>query len=201
MAKKPEGALTPVMNEELKKIDEQFQAHDENVKSLTMDRMNMVPKPEAEPQKQFSQRDLEKSTDIYLKPKRRIASREKFNEKFRKAYTFDSEYVHFQAQNNEIVGEAIEMWTKPYPGVPAEEWVVPVNKPVWGPRYLAEQIKRKCYHRLKTEDSKIVGSDNMGQYHGQMVVDTTVSRLDAFPVNAHRKSVFMGATNFLGAPN
>lgn len=199
MAKKPEGALTPVMNEELKKVDEQFQKYDENVKSLTMDRMNLVPKPEAEPQKLFSQKDLEKSTDIYLKPRRRIASREKFNERFRKAYEFDSEMVQFQAQNNEIVGESIEMWTKPYAGVPAEEWVVPVNKPVWGPRYLAEQIKRKFYHRLKTEDNRVVGSDNMGSYTGQVVVDTTIPRLDAFPVNTQRKSVFMGATNFIGA--
>jgi len=201
MAKKPEGALTPVMNDELKKVDEQFQKYDENVKSLTMDRMNLVPKPEAEPQKLFSQKDLEKSTDIYLKPRRRIASREKFNERFRKAYEFDSEMVQFQAQNNEIVGESIEMWTKPYAGVPAEEWVVPVNKPVWGPRYLAEQIKRKLYHRLKTEDNRVVGSDNMGSYTGQVVVDTTIPRLDAFPVNTQRKSVFMGATNFIGAPS
>jgi hypothetical protein len=153
-------------------------------------------KEETEPNAKFSQKELEKKPDHYLKPKRTISSKEKFNEAFRAAWEFDKEYVHFQAQNNEIVGESIDLWTKPYAGVPAEEWVVPVNKPVWGPRYLAEQIKRKFYHRLMTEDKATVGSDGTGTYYGQMVADKTINRLDAFPVNTQKKSVFMGANSF-----
>ena len=57
MSKKKEGEMTPVINEELKKVDEQFQAYDQNVKQMTMDRMNLVPKPEVEPQKNFSQKE------------------------------------------------------------------------------------------------------------------------------------------------
>ncbi len=81
------------------------------------------------------------------------------------------------------------MWSKPFPGMPAEEWVIPVNKPVWAPRYVAEQIKRKFYHRLKTESNQTTGVDGVASYHGTMVVDTTVPRLDARPVHT-RKSVF-----------
>ena len=108
---------------------------------------------------------------------------------------FSKEYVHFIAENKEIIGEAIELWTKPYAGLPAEYWRVPVNKPVWGPRYLAEQIKSKFYHRLVMQQNVVTGGDHMGQYYGSMAVDTTVQRLDAYPVTS-KKSVFMGANSF-----
>ena len=85
-----------------------------------------------------------------------------------------------------------EMWTKPYAGCPAEFWRVPSNKPVWAPRYVAEQIKRRNYHRLTMDESKSTGGDGMGQYYGQIVIDTTIQRMDAFPVST-RRSVFMGA--------
>ncbi len=176
---------------ELDKAEDQFKAFDENIKSMTMDRLNETPKPDVEPQTKISSADLDKKTDVYLKPDKMVSSRDKFNEKFRKQYEFDKEYVHFIAENKEIIGETIEIWTRPYGGMNAEFWKVPCNKPVWGPRYLAEQIKRKFYHRLTMQQST-VGADGMGQYYGQMAVDTSIQRLDARPVSS-RKSVFMGA--------
>lgn len=181
--------------QELDRVQHQFETFDENVKALTHDRMNATPKHEEEQQTKLSQNQIANSKDIYLKPKRTISSQEKFNENYRKEYEFDKEYVQFIAENKEIIGESIEMWTKPYAGMPAEQWVVPVNKPVWAPRYLAEQIKRKYYHRLKMENSMSSGSDHMGQYYGAMAVDTTIQRLDAIPVST-RKSIFFGANTF-----
>jgi hypothetical protein len=143
----------------------------------------------------MSQADIAKSKDIYLKPCKTVGCRAKFNERFRESYNYDKEYVQFMAQNNEIIGEDIDLWTKPYAGVPAEEWKVPVNKPVWGPRYLAEQIKRCCYHRFVMQQGTVTNADGLGTYHGSLTVDTTIQRLDALPVNT-RRSVFMGATNF-----
>lgn len=180
---------------ELDKAQEQFDAFDQNIKDLTLDRMNEAPKLEMESQTKISQRDLERSKDIYLKPKRSIGSKEKFNEKFRDAYNFDKEYVNFIAENKEIIGENIDLWTKPYAGVPAEEWDVPVNKPIWGPRYLAEQIRRCTYHRLIMNEHSPVTSDHMGTYHGQMVVDKVIPRLTAEPV-VNTRSVFMGSSTF-----
>lgn len=176
---------------ELDKVQAQFDAYDKNIKELTQDRMNEAPKLEMEPQTKLSQKDLEKSKEIYLKPKKSISCREKFNEKYREAYNFQKEYVQFIAEHKELIGENIEIWTRPFAGMPAEEWCVPTNKPVWGPRYLAEQISRKFYHRLKSEQQTITGVDNMAQYTGAMVVDTTVPRLTATPVST-RKSIFMG---------
>lgn len=180
---------------ELDKVAEQFDAFDSNVKQLTMDRMNQAPLKEVEPQTQLSQKEIKKSTDIYLKPTKSIGCRDKFNEDYRDSYNFDKEYVQFIAENKEIVGETIEIWTRPYGGMPAEMWTVPCNKPVWGPRYLAEQIKSRKYHRLVMQQNVATGADGMGQYYGAMTVDTTIQRLDANPVSSN-KSIFMGARSF-----
>lgn len=184
-----------VAETEMDKLQKQFDAFDDNVKSLTQDRMNSAPKQEVEPQTKLSSSELDKKKDVYLKPIKTISCKEKFNEKFRDDYNFKKEYVHFTAENHEIIGEMIDLWTRPFPGMPAEEWKVPVNTPVWGPRYLAEQIKGCTYHRLKMQQHVGTGSDGAGQYYGAMAVDTTIQRLDAIPVST-RKSVFMGANGF-----
>lgn len=175
---------------ELDKVQAQFDEFDSHVKELTLDRMNMTPKAEAEPQTKMSQNEIAKSKDHYLKPHKVIGCREKFNEKFRDDWNFQKEYVNFIAENKEIIGETIDLWTRPFPGVPAEEWLVPVNKPVWGPRYLAEQIKRKSYHRLVMQENIATESTGVGTMYGKMAVDTTIQRLDAIPVTK-RQSVFV----------
>jgi hypothetical protein len=182
-------------NKEIDKAVEQFDAFDNNLKQMTLDRMNTAPKEEIEPQTQLSQNALSKKKDIYLKPDRSISSKEKFNEKFRTEYEFQKQFVQFIAENKEIIGETIELWTKPFPGMPAEFWKVPCNKPLWGPRYLAERIANCKYHRFVMQQHVSTGADGMGQYYGGMAVDTTVPRLDALPVN-ERKSIFMGASSF-----
>lgn len=180
---------------EMIKIEKQLDTFNDHIESLTLDRMNQAPKADVEPQTKMAQQDIFKSTDIYLKPFKTIGCQDKFNEKYRDSWNFDKETVYFQAENKEIIGENIEMWTKPYAGVHAEFWKIPVNKPVYGPRYVAEQIKRCYYHRLIMKKGVSTGQDEFGEYQGQMAVDTTVARLDAVPVNVKR-SVFMGARNF-----
>jgi hypothetical protein len=177
---------------EIDKLAKQFDKFDEEVKSLTMDRMNQAPLNEAEPQTKLSQKEIENSKRIYLKPERVIADGQKFNEKFREQWNFDKEYVQFIAEHKELIGETIEIWTHPYGGVGAEYWKVPTNRPVWGPRHLAEQIRSKSYHRLRMDESKIASADGSATYYGQMVADTKIQRLTAEPVSASRKSIFMG---------
>lgn len=167
---------------------------DESVKQMTLDNMNRAPKEEVEPQTKLSKKDLEKTSEIYLKPIRTISSKEKFNERLLEKYNFAKEYVRFICENREIVGEPIDLWTKPFPGMPAEEWKVPVNKPVWGPRYLAEQLRRKYYHRLVMEDRPTT-SDGEVTYYGSMTATKTIPRITCEPVN-ESKSIFMGANAF-----
>lgn len=195
MKEKKDLAVNSEGQKELDKAQRQFEDFDSNIKQMTMDRMNAAPKEDVEPQTKIAQRDIDKMNDIWLKPKRAIGSREKFNERFRDEYNFQKEYVKFIAENKEIIGETIELWTKPFPGIPAEEWNVPTNKPIWGPRYLAERLKACIYHRLVMKDHVMTEKGMFGQVYGAMAVDTTVNRLDAMPVST-RKSIFMGANNF-----
>jgi hypothetical protein len=194
MVEKPKPH-TSLAAKELEKCEEQFKAFDENVQQLTMDRMNQAPREDVEPQTKIAQRDIDKTKDIYLKPFRTIGSKEKFNERFRGDYEYAKEYVRFIAENKEAQGETIDMWTKPYPGMPVEEWKVPVGKPVWAPRYVAERLHACNYHRMTMTD-QITHGDSIGtKYYGQMAVDSIVQRLDAVPVS-NKKSIFMGAGGF-----
>lgn len=193
MVQKPN--MNSESEKELVKVEKQFDDYKEKLDQMTLDRANSAPKQDMEPQTKMSQSEIAKSTDIYLKPAKTIAGREKFNEDYRSDYNFAKEYVQFTAENKEIIGEMIELWTKPFAGVPCEFWKIPVNKPVWGPRYLAERIKGCSYHRFMMQQNTMTGTDGMGSYHGSMVVDNTIQRLDALPVSS-RRSVFMGAANF-----
>jgi hypothetical protein len=195
MKKPPKPKSNSEVVNELEKAQEQFDKFDQEVKSMTMDRMNASPKEESEPQTKLSSREIDKKPDIYLKPERSLSDRQKFNEDFRKDWNFQKEYVQFIAEHKEIIGEVIEIWTHEFGGTPCEFWKVPTNKPLWGPRYLAERIKNCRYHRLTMQQSVTTGADGMGQYYGALAVDTTVQRLDALPVST-RKSVFMGVHNF-----
>lgn len=195
MAEKPKPKSS-LGEQELDKAQEQFEMFDKNVKELTLDRMRAAPLEETEPQTKMSQKDIEKSPQIYLKPKRTYPSKEKFNEKFRDEYNFQKEYVHFTAENKEIIGESIELTVKPFPGCPAEDWAVPVNKPIWAPRYVAERIKGCEYSRLEMDENTIAGgTEKTLQWCGKMVVDRKLARLTATPVST-RKSIFMGANGF-----
>jgi len=179
---------------ELDKAQKHFDDFSESIKNLTLDRMNEAPKEECEPQHKMSQNEIAKSKDIYLKPSKVVSCREKFNEKFREDYEFAKEYVNFIAEHKELIGETIDIWTRPFPGMAAEYWQVPTNKPIWGPRYLAEDIKKRSYHRLKMTDA-VTNQEGGMTYYGQMASDTIIQRLDAHPVTK-RKSLFMGSKGF-----
>lgn len=191
--KKPEVS-SGLAQRELDKAEKQFIEFNESVQAMTLDRMNQAPKEETEQQTKLSNKELQKKDGIWLKPVRTLASKEKFNEKFRKDYEHKKEYVKFVVENKEIIGENVTPWTKAFPGQDAEFWDIPTNKPVWGPRYLAEQLSRCKYHRLTMED-RVTNADGMGSYYGQMAVDKTVSRIDCYPVR-ESTSVFLGAASF-----
>lgn len=181
---------------ELKSINDQIKNTESSIQSLTLDEMNKAPKQESEPSHRLSQKEISNSPDNYLKPKRVIFSQgQKFNENFRKDYEYDKEYVNFIAEHKEMHGELIEIWTRPYGGIAAEFWEVPTGIPVWGPRYLAEQIRRKSYHRLVMKQNVITESNSMGQMYGAISAASTIPRLEAHPVN-QRRSVFSSAGNF-----
>jgi len=194
MVEKPK-VTSSLAEKELDKAEAQFKEFDKSVKDLTLDRMNTAPKLETEQQTRLSSREIAKIPEHYLKPWKTIGCHDKFNEAYREQWEFAKQYVPFIAENNEIKGEEIDIWTKPFAGVPAQWWKVPVNKPVFAPRHVAERIKAATYHKLimNTEDPRCqmpTGSDGVATYNTRPVVDVTVQRLDAYPVS-DKKSIFM----------
>lgn len=166
---------------EIEKAAKSFEAFNESIESLTLDRMNKAPKEEHEEQTKLSNREIQKMDAPYLKPTRSINSKEPFNEKFRKDWERDWEYVKCIAENLEIIGEHIETWTKKYPGDPAHFWKIPVNKPVYMPRILAKRLSECQYHRLVMQDTSTNEEAGM-TYYGALTVDVTKNRLDCRPV-------------------
>ena len=179
------------LSKDLESASQKVDAFEDQVKSLSTNDMNNAPVKEEEAQTKLSQREIDKTDGIYLKPERSISCKESFNEKWRDEYNYRREYVRFIAEHKEIIGESIEKWTRPYPGMPAEFWRVPVNRVVIGPRYLAEEISKCCYTRLTMED-RSTGGDGMGTYYGQLVASHKVQRLDAKPAAGFNKR----ASNF-----
>lgn len=191
--KKP-AVSSSYAQKELDKADKQFDQFSSDIKDLTLDRLNSAPKLETEQQTKISNKEAQITDGLWLKPNRTIGSKEKFNETYRKDFDHAKEYVRFIAENKEIIGESVTMWTKPFPGMPAEEWVFPVNKILWGPRYLADQVKNCRYHRMHMQETA-TNQHSVGTFYGSMVVDNVVQRLDAIPVS-DQKSIFMGASGF-----
>lgn len=176
--------------EQTKELIAKSDAFDNQVKEMNIDAMNRAPIQDYEPPK-VSQKEIQDS-NIYIKPKRWIADNQKFNPRFEKDWEYAKQYVQCIPIHNELRGDLIEFWTHPFGGKGAEFWQLPSDKPVWIPRYAAEQLTKCKYHRLKMDQSKTQGADGNGTYFGQMISETTIHRLDAAPVNTGR-SIFMGA--------
>lgn len=167
---------------ELDRAEQQFDRFQEEIRDFNPLEAK-APKIEVEPQTKMSNREANKADAPYIKPIRSMHSAEKFNEKYRKDWERAWEYVRCIAENREIIGESIELWTKKFAGDPAHFWRIPVNKPVYIPRLVAEQIASCSYHRLRMEDRPTNVEGGM-TYYGTMTVEQTVNRLDARPVGS-----------------
>jgi hypothetical protein len=168
--------------QELDKAQEHFDQFDAQVKALTLDERNKAPIADFEPQTKMSNREIAASAVQYIKPARSIGSREKFNEAYRQDYERAKTYVKCIVENNEIKGERVDLWTKPFPGMPAELWELPTNKPIAVPSYVAERCANCTYHVLVTEEKSITEVNSFGSMYGAMVVKETRHRIDARPV-------------------
>lgn len=170
-------------NRELEKVKKQCDALEEQIKSITLDRMRLTPSEETEQQTKISKREAARADAPYIRPTRSIQSKEQFNETFRNQHTRAWEYVKCIVENKELIGEKVEFWTKKFPGDAAHFWQVPVNIPVQIPRMCAERLAGCSYHRLKMEQtSQPLGDSNFSETTGKIVADTTVQRIDCRPV-------------------
>ena len=150
MSRKPNISRS---EQQLEKAAEKFDEFAQQVKSLSVDEKANLPSQETEPQTKLSKKEANSLDAPVIKPNRAIFSKEKFNEKMRSEYEVRSKLVKCIVENNEIIGERIEKWTKRWPGEPAHFWQIPVNKPIYLPKFLAEELQNCCYHRLVMEEA------------------------------------------------
>lgn len=186
MAEKPK--LNAEGQKELEKVELQFQKYDADLRSMEADTAQ-----ELEPQTKMSNREQAAFDAPYLKPHRTINAKEPFNEKYRASYNFDKEYVKVIAENNELVGETIELWTKPYAGISAEMWKVPCNRPVYIPRYLAKILSTRSYIRYSMGEQKMTGLDGGHQFYSNMIGKEVRKRLDCREAGNPTFSMFKSA--------
>jgi|SRR5271154_611572 len=182
MAGKP--SVSSEGQKELDRAEKQLEKFENDIKAAVDDRSKTAESPDH----QISQKQIEKSSDIYIKPSKVIFSREKFDETYRESYNEAKKYVHYIVTHEECKGDRIEMWTKPFPGVAAEFWIIPSGKPVWIPKYVADKLENGCgYHRLKTQDRSTELDSSGNQYYGTLVVDEYTHRISARPVSNRRQ--------------
>ena len=189
MAEKGRPKVNFEGHKELDKMEENFIASlDQNAETMAE---AITMKAEESPPIELSQSEKEKQNIVYVKPDKFISSQEPFNESYRKDYEFAKENVIFRAVNDEVPGESIQLWCKAFPGMPALRFTVPVDVPVCGPRYLAEQLTQ-CAYSVMIMEQKPISTDGSGTYYGAMSVSKRVQRLNALPETT-RKSIFMAA--------
>lgn len=146
------------------------------VKSL--DPMNKGQVEETEEQTKLSDREIAKYDAPYIKPARAIFGREPFNEKFRKTWEKAWEYVKCIVEQKECPEEIVEKWTKEFPGDPAHFWEIPVNKPIYLPRFVAHQITQCNYRKLIMDQSQETQRSGIGTMYGALVVEKVEQRID-----------------------
>lgn len=158
--------------------DSSFQ---EEIKELTMDVANHVKLEETEQQTEIPSKVLAKSEFPRIEPKRTIFSQEKFNEKFRKERDYAWEYVDCICENIEIKGESVDFFLKKFPGEPAHEWVIPVNKPVSIPRFVAEHLHTRNYAVLTLDQGEKRAVEAGVEQYGMPVYTSRRKRIDCIP--------------------
>jgi len=185
MADKPK--LNTEGQKELEKVELHFQKLDAEMRNLSAGSVE-----DTEPQTKLSTREVAKLDAPYLKPHRTINSKEQFNEKYRNEFNFDKEYVKVIAEHNELIGDTIEVWTKPYAGMSAEFWRVPTNQPVWMPRYLAKQLSTRTYIRYSMQEPRMTGTEGGHQFYTGMIGKDIRKRLDCREAGNQTFSMFAG---------
>lgn len=181
----------PRVNSEAQKsldtAQEQFNAFNNQVQSLNPFEVK-APVEEKERQTRLSNGELKKMDAPYIHWTKLVnrpnttKTPSYWDEKYRAMHDKDWEYIKVTVENNEIIGEDIEMWTAEYGCDPAHFWKIPTNKPVYVPRLVARKIASCRYHRLVMEDRPTQSTGGM-QFYGAMAVSQTKQRLNAFPVN------------------
>lgn len=113
--------------------------------ALTTDKINeLAPKPVEQEVKLTMKQKAEAEGAIYIEPRRKLQSLGKLPEKWETMHKHDWEYVCGTFQPENIGGRAntenFTFWFRKWPGDPDCMWEIPVNRPVYVPRMIAQHL-------------------------------------------------------------
>ncbi len=121
-----------------------------------------VPLEEKDPYTKLSRREMQLADAPYIIPTREMmrpnvvkcgeAGKAHYNTAHDKLREDGWKYIKVTVDNYESVGQTIEMWTGLWGCEPGYFWLVPTNKPIWIPLFLAKQIKGCRYHEIVMKD-------------------------------------------------
>lgn len=183
---RPRKVSSGMIQQEKERIDDQVtDFQQKNLESTSMDAVAAAPIKETAAQTQISAKQIEKTDAPWIKPSRSYSpgKGEKRIPQLEAEIARGKEYIKCIAENAECLGARLEFWLKKYPGEPCHFWEIPVNRPVYLPRYVAEHISTRWYSRIKMSEGAIydVGSADGGLLN-HMQVTERVRRLDCRPV-------------------
>ena len=178
MARPPK--VNSLGEKQLQQAEKQLEKFTEEVKELASSDSSPTIR-ETEPQTKLSSKEVAKTDAPYIRPSRVICSKETFNENFRREYEEAKKYVKCIVENNEIRGDIVETWVKKFPGMPAEFYQVPVNKPIYLPRMVADHLASRFYTRFSMAD-KSPTEIREGEPMQTMVAKEQIRRIDCRPV-------------------
>ena len=189
---KPEN-ISPEMRKEVEKIDLQMDATQANLAQINVDTKPDIFQERKETP--LTQKELH-SDAPYIKPSRRMAAVSKpkpEQEKLRKAAW---EYIKCIVENYELRSESVDFWyTPPLSGEDTCEWIVPVNRPIYLPRMVAEHLATRSYNRIVMQDAshKFSGESRMGAQitPTELIAVERRRRIDCRPLqNINEQSLF-----------
>ena len=175
-------------NRELEKVEKQFDKTDEELASLTVDEMAKAPLKTLEPQTKMSKKEVQEfdaPVIRHCKGFQMTIPKSGVDPKFKPLIEHDEEFIKVICENNEVIGEHIELWSGNFPGQICGFYQVPVNIPVYVPRKVAKRIRASRYHRIKMAERPMsqlqheMSSDGVSsQPSGVITVTETKQRLD-----------------------
>ncbi|HEX5553450.1 MAG TPA: hypothetical protein VFX43_09400 [Chitinophagaceae bacterium] len=149
----------------------------EQMSALTQDAMQSAPLHEVEAQTKMTKKQVEEYDAPVIRATKSMPSTGKALPQEAQAREDGWKYIKCIAENNEVVGEMIEFWYKKFSGDPIYFWQVPVNKPIYLPKHVAQHISDRKYHVMKMQ-SKPIHEVAFGEPMDRLVCQETRRRLD-----------------------
>lgn len=186
-AKKPQ-LDSGFANKEIDKVEKQFDETEKHLSTLSVDEMNKAPLVKDEPQTKMSKKEVKEYDAPVIRPSKSFTMpipKAGMPSWAPEAIARDEELVKVIAENNEVIGEHIELWAGNYPGQVCGFYQVPVNIPIWIARKVAKRISQCKYHRMKMIDrsqsrlhAEMSSQGTSSNPSGELTVTETKQRLD-----------------------